>query len=382
MLYRKLGRTNMDVSVIGLGAEHLEKADYDTIKAVVDACLEAGINYCDLFMASPDVRDHFGKALEGKRDKMMFQAHIGATWQNGQYERSRDIKICADFVDDFMTRLRTDYIDVLMLHFIDEMDDLKTVFAPGGIYEYAAQLKAKGIVKAIGMSSHIADVSQAAVETGNIDVLMFPVNPAHDAVNGVTDIDNLFKPETYAALKDNASQGDGSDKRRLYSACKAHGTAITTMKTYAAGLLLAKDNYTGVTLTPAQAIQYALDRPGVASALIGCRDASQVAAALTYLDATEEERDYSFIANTAKWDYRGHCTYCNHCLPCPAGINIGETIRIYDGKVQVSNKSTEAEYAALPAKASECIQCAECEKRCPFDVPVIDIMEKTAKAFE
>lgn len=75
----------MTVSEISLGCEHLQGKSYDTVKSVIDAALEEGINYLDVFMSEPNVRTNIGRALEGRRDSVMIQGHIGACWVDGQY---------------------------------------------------------------------------------------------------------------------------------------------------------------------------------------------------------------------------------------------------------------------------------------------------------
>ena len=90
MRYRKLGRTGVDVSVVGLGAEYLENVSRDTIVSVVDEAVDNGVNYIDLFMASPNVRDNFGIALKNRRQKVMVAGHLGVALDNGQYCKTRD----------------------------------------------------------------------------------------------------------------------------------------------------------------------------------------------------------------------------------------------------------------------------------------------------
>ncbi len=382
MQYRKLGRTGMDVSVVGLGMEHLEKADRSTVHDVLSRLIDAGGNYIDLFMGSPDIRDHVGAALKGRRDRMLVQGHIGAVWQDGQYLRTRDPALCRTFADDLLRRLSTDYVDVLMIHFVDDADEWDQLLAPGGIMDITRQYRDAGHARAIGLSSHVPSVARRAVETGLIDVLMFPVNPIFDSIRGDRDIEALFNPATFEA------HGMGADRERaaLYDACERHGTAIVSMKTYAAGWLLGGNSNLRLKMTPAQCIQYALDRPGVASALPGCRTVEEMDAALAYVTATPGERDYAqVLADSLLWNQTNRCMYCNHCLPCPVGIDIGETTRILDRMEAPSSGFDPAvlrdAYAALPASAGDCIACGVCESRCPFKVGVIRNMERAAAVF-
>lgn len=91
MRYRALGNTGLQVSEIGLGAEWLERHDAQEVKEVIDACEAAGINILDCWMAEPNVRSNIGAAIRGRRDRWIIQGHVGSTWQNGQYVRTRDL---------------------------------------------------------------------------------------------------------------------------------------------------------------------------------------------------------------------------------------------------------------------------------------------------
>ncbi|MFV0399646.1 MAG: aldo/keto reductase [Oscillospiraceae bacterium] len=382
MIYRALGRTGMKVSEIGLGCEHLQGKDAQTVKNMIDAALEQDVNILDIFMSEPQVRSDIGAALRGRRDKVFIQGHIGAIWKDGQYGRSRNIDECKAAFQDLLDRLETDYIDIGMIHFVDTMEDFEETFS-GPVIEYAKELREKGIIRAIGMSSHSPLVAKRAVETGLIEVLMFSLNPAYDILPEETVIDNLFNPESY---KDESLRGVNLQRDALYKTCETMGTAITVMKGLGGGALLhVEASPFGIALTPVQCAHYALTRPAVASILVGCIDGGQLSAATAYETATEAERDYSVaLSATPKFSLRGKCMYCNHCLPCPSRIDVAQVNKYLD-LAQMSTDSPPAtvkeHYAALESHASDCIQCGECEERCPFDVPVISKMEQAAAIF-
>ena len=94
MQYRTLGKTGLNVSRIGFGGENITDADYKTSESVMRTAMEAGVNIMDVFMPQPDVRSHMGDALGDHRKDVILQGHIGAVLQNGQYMRSRDVKLC------------------------------------------------------------------------------------------------------------------------------------------------------------------------------------------------------------------------------------------------------------------------------------------------
>jgi uncharacterized protein len=135
-------------------------------------------------------------------------------------------------------------------------------------------------------------------------------------------------------------------------------------------------------LSPVQCLQYTLSQPGVSVVVPGCKTPEQMQAALGWLTATEEEKDYSAILGKTDWNLAGRCMYCNHCLPCPAGIDIAATMRVFDSaQAQRVTPALAAAYDRLPAHASECLLCGSCEERCPFGVPVQAHLEQTAQLF-
>ena len=157
------------------------------------------------------------------------------------------------------------------------------------------------------------------------------------------------------------------------------------MKGYAGGRLFsAQTSPFGTALTPVQCIHYALTRPGVASILAGYDTPEHVKAAVAYETASAEEKDYaSVLAKAPHHAYSGQCTYCGHCAPCPSGIDIAMVNKLYDLAVMQEEvpPTVKAHYEGLSANAKDCIACGGCEQRCPFDVPVIERMEKAKTLF-
>ena len=105
---------------------------------------------------------------------------------------------------------------------------------------------------------------------------------------------------------------------------------------------------------------------------------------MAYETAAEAQKDYaSVLAGAPKHAYFGQCTYCGHCAPCTAGIDIAAVNKFYDLAVMQSEvpASIREHYRALNATADDCTACAACEPRCPFGVPIAERMEKAAELF-
>ena len=377
MRYRELGNTGLQVSEIGLGAEWLERHTEEEVKAVIQRCESYGINILDCWMSNPEVRTKIGNAICGHREKWVIQGHFGSTWQEGQYVRTRDLPKVKEAFQDLLTRLQTDYIDLGMIHFVDSEAEFRQVME-GEFLAYVKEQREKGVIRHIGMSTHNPQVAKLAALSGEIEMLLFSVNPAFDLLPPSEDLNDYFV-ESYGE----GLAGIDPLREELYKLCEQRGVGITVMKGYAGGRLFdARTSPFGVALTPVQCLHYALTRPAVASVLVGYDTPAHVDAAVAYEAATEEERDYaSVLARAPRHAYSGQCTYCGHCAPCPAGIDIAMVNKLYDlAAMQPEVPATvRAHYQALSATAADCIACGGCETRCPFGVPVVERMEK-AKA--
>ena len=380
MEYRTLGRTGIRVSEIGLGGEWFNGLTAAESRAIVDAALEKGINYIDIFMPQAPTRSNLGAALEGRREQFVIQGHLCTVFEDGQYTRTRDIEKTKRSFEDLLARLRTDYIDVGMIHYVDSEEDFRTVFE-GPVLAYARELKQKGAIRHIGMSSHNPHIALKAAESGIVDVLMFSINPAYDMERAETDIDDLIE---FKGMEKNGFVVDEA-RQRLYSACEAAGVAITVMKPLGAGTLLkAESSPFGVAMTVPQCIQYCLDRNGVKVVIVGCHTVDEVLEAAKYYDTPMPERSYAHIFSAGNAIHMtGRCMYCNHCQPCPAHIDIAAVTKFLDlAALQDSVPETVAQhYWSLPATADDCLMCGRCEPNCPFGVKIRDNMARARDLF-
>ncbi len=364
------------VSAVSLGAEHLQTSEFEAVDEVFGRAIERGMNYADVFMAQAGVRDHIGRTLKGRREKMLIGGHIGSVLtDDGQYERSRDVSKSVAHVHDLLKRMQTDVLDVLYLHFIDEQSDLDRVLNEG-MLEAAQKIIRDGKARYLGVSSHVPNVAREAVATGLIDVLMFPVNPLHDLLSSQATIDDLFSPDSY---KSSGLSGVDEERDALWRECAKQGTGIVAMKVYGAGWLLRPETPLGVALTPVQCLQYALTRPAVSTCVAGCKTAAEVDAAAAWFNADEGARDFSALAGARQYKGANKCMYCNHCLPCPVGIDVAEVTRALDEYNYGVLKHGSAHKPVIAgASPAECIECGSCMDRCPFYVDVTANMKACA----
>lgn len=380
MTYRDLGSTGLSVSEISVGCGAFKAFDTAQSRAFMDIVLDSGMNYIDLYDANPTVRQNIGYALQGRRDKMIIQGHIGSYWDDatGQYERTRDVAKTQKGFETMLQLLATDHIEVGMVHIIDDMADWDTL--PNSAFmAYVQQLKAEGKIQHIGFSSHNANVALAAAKSGLFEVLMFSLNPAFDRI---TSDASPWDATAYS----NMLPGIDPVRVELYDYCAQHHIAITAMKAFGSGggrLLKAEASPLGKVFTVEQCLAYALAKPCVATVVCGCNTLEELLADLRYLHATDAEKDFSALLNNATATADGKCTYCNHCSPCPQGINIAKVNELLDKAKQEGTVTPDLQsaYDALPHHANECTQCGNCETRCPFDVPIREVMQEAQKVF-
>lgn len=351
MKYRKLIKGNELISEIGLGSGSLFNAPNDEIIKTIKTAIDNGINFFDLCAGGFSLYEPFGEAIKGYRDKIYFQLHFGAVYKdNDEYGWSRDLNLIKRTINKELELIGTDYIDFGFLHCIDDLDDYDDIIS-NGILDYIIELKNKGIVHHIGFSSHTPQVASKLIDTNLIDLMMFSINPAYDYEKG-------------------GEYGIGSFKERseLFSKCEAKGVNISVMKPFNGGQLLSKDlSPFKESLTKNQCLAYCLDRPGVISVVPGVRGIKDLEELLTYESATKEEKDYSIISSFTTNKLLGNCVYCNHCEPCPKGLDIGLINKYYDLAL-IGDDIAKNHYYKLSINANDCISCGHCNKRCPFKV--------------
>ena len=378
--YRELGRTGLKVSEIGMGCEGFVGKSYEQVKEMVDVMEAAGVNCIDLYTSNPQVRTDLGRAMEGRREKFILQAHLGSVWKNGQYQRTRGLCEVKEGFQEQLRLLNTDHVEIGMIHYVDSMADWEGV-RTGGVLAYAQELRDKGVFGSIGLSSHNPEVALAAVNSGLIQMLMFSVNPCYDLQPADEDVEQLWNEKNYEKPLVNMDP----QRQELYETCQRLGVGITVMKAFGGGDLLSETlSPAGKALTLYQCLHYALTRPGVASVMSGARNVEELKTSIAYEQATDEERDYAAaFAALPKISWVGHCMYCGHCAPCPVGIDVASVTKFLNlTKAQGMVPETVREhYAVLPHHAGECVACGACEKRCPFQVPVVENMRQTAQVF-
>ncbi len=347
-----LGRTGIEVGVIGLGTEHL-LADRNNMNAILDTAVSGGVNYIDLFSdpsagSIDDYIEAIGPAVNRHRNHMILTIHWGI--YNEPFDQ------CQLGFDQALTRLGGDYAEIGMITMIDS-ESMWSGWAQKAI-ERIRRYQRDGRVGFIGLSSHNAEIARMAVESNLIDVLMFPVN--------------IYQ-----------HPGDPA-RAALLEACAKQKVGVVAMKPYHGGRLLKSEGRpTGITAV--QCLHYILSQP-VDTIVPGARNIAEMREALGYVQASDEEKQFTSLHEDLIDRLRGQCVDCKHCLPCPQEIDIPLVINSLDyfefyGGSPVFTQNCRETYASLPVKATECIECGECLDRCPFDVDIVAKMHRAVDVF-
>ncbi len=358
MQLRKLGKTGLETSVIGLGTEYLNRKSRSTVVSVIHEAIDKGVNYFDVVFAFPEYRDNISAAFQGKRDKIIIAGHICCAETKGHYRLSRDVKENERLFLDLLKRLNTDHVDIIMIQMVNEIISFENITKPGGILELAQRFKKEGKARFIGISGHKVEATVKTISMSPIDVLMFPINLAWDFAPG---------------------------RKEIFQVCKQRGVGLVAMKVFAGARLFNHPN----SPTPMQCISYALSKPNVATTVPGVRNNKQLKEILQFTDASKREKEYSSIIKNFQEDLNGNCVYCNHCLPCPVGIDIGRVIQKLD-RTLINRKdnykerqkmvnfyfpgrirSSRTQFKGLSLSVAKCNECGACMNRCPFGVDVV-----------
>ncbi len=333
MEYRVLGKTGLKVSRMGFGGIPIQRIDAKGTKELMHRLVEEGVNYIDTARGYTVSEEYLGYALEGIRDRFILATKSMA--------RSRDA-MAAD-IEKSLHNLKTDYIDLYQVH-NPSMEQLDAVIGQNGALEALMEAKAAGRIGHIGLTAHSAAVFERALELDWVETIMFPYNIVEN-------------------------QGEALIRR-----CTEKNVGFIAMKPLAGGAI--ED--------ASLALRYVCANPDVTVAIPGMADPKELeqnlAACSSESPLTEEELQR--MEQVKKELGSNFCRRCNYCAPCTVGISI-PNVFLFAGYLERYNLEGWARdrYQTLKAKASDCVECGDCETRCPYHLPIREMMKKCAKEF-
>jgi predicted aldo/keto reductase-like oxidoreductase len=333
MEYRVLGKTGLKVSALGFGGIPIQRIDAQDARELMHQVMEAGINYIDSARGYTVSEEYIGYAIEGIRDQFVLATKSMA----------RDKESMARDVDISLKNFRTDYIDLYQIH-NPNASQLETVCAPGGALEALLEARAAGKIGHIGITLHSADVFRQALALDWVETVMFPYNIV----------------ETQA--------------EELIAACAEKNIGFISMKPLAGGAIddatLAMrfiSHNSNVTVTiPGMAEKKELDENVAAF----CDDTPLTQQEIEKINGIRKELGGNF------------CRRCGYCAPCSVGIGIPAALVAEGYHLRYNLKDyAMARYEASGAPASSCVDCGLCEERCPYHLPIRQMLKRVVSTF-
>lgn len=334
MEYRILGKTGLNVSTMGLGGIPIQRINAALTRTLIEALIENGINYIDTARGYTVSEEYLGQALEGLRDKFILATKSMA--------RTKDAM--AKDIDISLHNLRTDYIDLYQVH-NPSLEQLDQIISGNGALEALLEAKADGKIGHIGLTAHSAEVFEKALALDWVETIMFPYNIVE------THGENLIKQ------------------------CAEKNIGFIAMKPLAGGAI---DD-------PALAMRFISSNPDVSVIIPGMAELSELTQNLAAVnDSTPlSASEYEKIDSIRKDLGTQFCRRCGYCAPCTVGISI-PSMFLFEGYLKRYGLAEWARgrYESMAKTASDCIGCGLCESRCPYNLPIREMLKITAKAFE
>ena len=333
MEYRVLGKTGLKVSRLGFGGIPIQRIDAEGTKALMHRLLEAGINYIDSARGYTVSEEYIGYGLEGIRDKFILATKgRGLTKQAMQKD-----------VETSLRNFRTDYIDLYQFH-NPSLEDLETITAPGGALEALRDAKAAGTVRHIGLTTHSVQVFEKALDMDWVETIMFPYNLV---------------------------ENQGAE---LIAKCQEKNVGFICMKPLAGGAI---DD-------ASLALRYIMLNPAVTVVIPGMASDQELSQNLAAVGNSapltgEETAKIQAIRDSLGTQF---CRRCNYCAPCTVGIHIPQLFVLEGYLTRYGLADWAKGRYETETKASACIECGACEGRCPYHLPIREMMKRVAREFE
>jgi predicted aldo/keto reductase-like oxidoreductase len=383
MLYRKLGKANLNVSVLGFGcmrlptengsgtgADHFDpnKAinEEETIKMIRYA-IDQGVNYFDTAYSYHSGKSEpiLGRAVQGYRDKVVIATKL-PVWL---VKEEKDFN---KFLDEQMRRLGTDYLDVYLLHGLNRQVWSKMLQLK--LFKFLDQIRSDGRIRHVGFSFHDeVKIFKEIVDSYDWEICQIQYN---------------FFDENYQAGKEGLT----------YAASK--GLGVVVMEPLRGGKLTDRIPPEVKTIwesaekkrTPAEwALRWVWNHPEVSTALSGVSTMGQIMENIRVANEGEpnslSEKELSTIAQV-KEVYRKmlkiDCTGCGYCMPCETGVDIPLNFSLYNDLFMFKNPEINVflykELISPERRASACIECGKCEERCPQHLQIQEALKVVHKA--
>jgi hypothetical protein len=331
----RLGRTGMMVSRLGFGGIPIQRDTEEEAVAVVKRCLDLGINYIDTANGYSTSEERIGKAVAGRRNKVYIATKTGGRTRE-EVEKHLALSL---------QRLQTDYIDLYQFHGVNNQKHLDLILESNGLLKVVEKAQKDGKIRHIGITSHQIDIARKAVASDHFETIMFPFNFVTDE----------------AATE-------------LIPLARQHDVGFIAMKPLAGGML---DN-------AAIAFKYLFQFPDIIP-IPGIEKTSEIdeiagilehSPKLSKADKTQMDRMKAELG-------KEFCHRCDYCQPCTAEIPIST---VMTSPSFAKRLPEERFYSDMIVKAMEaaakCVDCGKCEERCPYKLPIREVLKDRVKWFD
>ena len=333
MEYRVLGKTGLEISRLGFGGIPIQKTTKEKTRELILELINKGVNFIDTARAYTVSEEYLGYALSGVREKFVLATKSMARTKDGM----------AKDIETSLEKLQTDYIDLYQIH-NPSPKDFEAVMEKGGALEALIEARASGKIGHIGITLHSVELFERALELDWVESIMFPYNIVE-------------------------TQGE-----ELIALCKKKNVGFICMKPLAGGAI---DN-------SRVAMRFIASNPSVDVVIPGMASEKEIEEnAKSIFDTSplscDEEEKIAKIRESLGTNF---CRRCNYCAPCTVGINIPSVFLLegYFSRYDLKDWA-QVRYSALGKFASDCIECGVCETRCPYNLPIREMLKKASGVF-
>ncbi|MFW9826047.1 MAG: aldo/keto reductase [Candidatus Thorarchaeota archaeon] len=283
MKIRKLGRSGIEVSEIGIGTEYLYKIPKKMVTSVINEAIKNDINYFDIVFNVSNYIENLSYAFKDYIEDITIACHLGSIEKEGKVQRTRNIDYCEKAILKTIKKFGKGYIDIVNLQFVKEKEYEK-IITSGGLIDLAKRLQKEGKARFLGLSTHNTIIGQKAAKTGEFDMIMNQISIANDLLPGREDFLKL---------------------------CKNKGIGVVAIKPFAGGKLLQRNRTVSIAkyqsggiswkkkiprdITPIKCINYTLSQTGVSTTVPGVKNVEELKEILNFVNASSEEKDFSFV---------------------------------------------------------------------------------------
>ncbi len=328
-----LGATRMVVSEIGFGGIPIQRLSHDQAVSVVRRCLDLGITFLDTANGYTTSEERIGEAVRDRREDLVLATK----------SQARDAKGVAEHLALSLKRLGVETIDLYQFHCVSTEEDFQKVLAPGGPLDVVRQAQASGVVRHVGLTSHSMTIALKAVQSGHFETIMFPFN--------------FIANEAAQELIPLALEGE---------------VGFIAMKPLAGGAL---DDAT-------LAFKYLRQYPQILP-IPGIERAAEIEEIVAIMEGPVEMTPQEQAAIERMRAELGNrfCRRCGYCQPCPQGVSI-QSLMILDSVIKRMPAANIFSGLAQEVESAEaCTECGECEEKCPYGLPIREMIQEHINLF-